>query len=69
MKVPEDGPIQILEFMGAHVAGNEGYKRMYNKDIITDIALPYFEETCDSSAYEIGRISLLRQVEIYLPAR
>ena len=56
MKVPEDGPIQILEFMGAHVAGNEGYKRLFNKDIITDITLPYFEETCGSPADEIGII-------------
>ena len=54
MKVPEDGPIQILEFMPAYMAGNEGYHQLHGIDMNTQVILPYLREALDEPVEEIG---------------
>lgn len=57
IKVPEDGPIQILEFMGAHVAGYKGHAQVYSYDLFDDVILPYLRETFHVPAEQVGLIT------------
>jgi len=43
LKVPEKGPVQILEIMPSHIAGKTGYDRD-GKNMVQDYILPYLRE-------------------------
>ena len=54
MKIPEHGPIQILEFMPSYMAGNKGYHQLHGIDMNTQVIIPYLEETLNEPTEEIG---------------
>lgn len=56
MKVPENGPLQILEFMGAHLAGYKGYTQAYGRDMVEDQILPQLGQQFRIAATQVGMI-------------